>query len=360
MQDFISNGAGNSRFLKSNISSSTTLEQLIAMLNAGTFPFDLNGVNAAGVAQLGDALNKANLLPDDLCEALGISTDSVPKDALEKITQRLQLHVMMFRTSCVWTAPMNLVGDAHVLVFGAGGGSITNTYGGGGGGHMVEADVTLTPGAAYNVVIGAGGISGGQMDGGASSFAGLTAAGGKGGSSTGKGGDGGSGGGARYSSAAPSANGGNGSYGGGGGAVGTGTPGTGGVYGGNGGGGSIQPQPGYRPSLPDPYFELLSNLAAADFSAGAGNNNTYGGGGGGFCAKGGTPAKYGNYLNGAAGGGGYGGEGSPYGGGGGFFCEGGSQGPASGGSYGYSGAAACAGGDGIVVVFLRTKGGIAA
>lgn len=82
MKDSIINGTGNSRYLRSSIPEGTTVEQMVSMLRAGTFPVDFNGINAAGWQQIGDALNKANLLSDVTCDALGIAHTSVVNDAL--------------------------------------------------------------------------------------------------------------------------------------------------------------------------------------------------------------------------------------------------------------------------------------
>lgn len=81
MKDIEIKGTGNSRFMKSNISPSTTLAQLVEMLNNGTFPFDLNGINPAGINALGDALNKANLFPDGVATALGLNPADNPQVA---------------------------------------------------------------------------------------------------------------------------------------------------------------------------------------------------------------------------------------------------------------------------------------
>lgn len=64
MQDFISKGNGNSRFLKSSLPTGTTWEDALAHLKNGDFPIDLNGINMDGITQLGTPLNKANLLSD--------------------------------------------------------------------------------------------------------------------------------------------------------------------------------------------------------------------------------------------------------------------------------------------------------
>lgn len=70
MRDSIIKNTGNSRYLKSAISASATWEQFRAALIAGTLPIDLNGINTAGWQQVGDALNKANLLSDATVGAL--------------------------------------------------------------------------------------------------------------------------------------------------------------------------------------------------------------------------------------------------------------------------------------------------
>lgn len=90
MTDGIIKGTGNSRYLKSVANALTlypTHESLMEALAAGTLPIDLNGINPAGWTTQGMALNKANLLTDALCNALGISTASTPTQAMEKLRQ---------------------------------------------------------------------------------------------------------------------------------------------------------------------------------------------------------------------------------------------------------------------------------
>lgn len=61
MENLVPLGTGNSRFMKSNIPASTTLAQLIQMLNNGTFPYDIGPLNSAGISQQGTPLNKDTL-----------------------------------------------------------------------------------------------------------------------------------------------------------------------------------------------------------------------------------------------------------------------------------------------------------
>lgn len=82
MKDFVSLGNGNSRYMKSAISSTATWEQVRDLLRAGTFPFDLNGVNLSGVTDAGTPLNKNTLFDaenDTLYELTG--DDAVPNEA---------------------------------------------------------------------------------------------------------------------------------------------------------------------------------------------------------------------------------------------------------------------------------------
>lgn len=88
MQDGIIAGNGNSRYLKT-VAAALSLypdyESFMAALIAGTFPIDLNGINAGGWTQQGTPLNKANLFSDSTASALGLTASNTPNDALEKI-----------------------------------------------------------------------------------------------------------------------------------------------------------------------------------------------------------------------------------------------------------------------------------
>ena len=90
MQDGIIAGNGNSRYLKT-VAAALSLypkyEDFIAALIAGTFPIDLNGINASGWVQQGTPLNKANLFSDTTASSLGLSAANSPNDALAKLKQ---------------------------------------------------------------------------------------------------------------------------------------------------------------------------------------------------------------------------------------------------------------------------------
>lgn len=90
MKDGILKGTGNSRYLKTvedALARYPRYEDFAAALIAGTFPFDLNGVNPAGWTQQGTALNKGTLLKDSTAENLGLTpaADATPAEVLEAL-----------------------------------------------------------------------------------------------------------------------------------------------------------------------------------------------------------------------------------------------------------------------------------
>lgn len=107
MKDLIPLGTGNSRFMKSGISPNTTYQQLLAMLINGTFPFDFNGINPEGISQMGSAYSVANVLPEDVCSALGIPTTSEPKDAFAQLQANIGAITNIIVASRVGTGASN-------------------------------------------------------------------------------------------------------------------------------------------------------------------------------------------------------------------------------------------------------------
>lgn len=104
MKDSVILGTGNSRYLKSAIPAGTSWESALAMLIAGTFPIDFNGINEAGFTQVGTPLSKANLLKDATAEALGLTSEAVPDDALNAAILRLgSLDAAVFDHAAVYT-----------------------------------------------------------------------------------------------------------------------------------------------------------------------------------------------------------------------------------------------------------------
>lgn len=170
MRDSIIKNTGNSRYLKSAISAATTWEQFRAALIAGTLPIDLNGINSAGWQQVGDALNKANLLPDGVVTAFGLPGNNPQvKDGIS----RLPWHKIREWTkagSYTWTAPDLFGGQGYTIgVMVIGGGASGGAYvmngldegyigaDGGPSGYSSYATIKVTPGVTYNIVVGAGG-----------------------------------------------------------------------------------------------------------------------------------------------------------------------------------------------------------
>lgn len=93
MENLVPLGTGNSRFMKSNIQASTTLAQLIQMLNNGTFPYDIGPLNPAGISQQGTPLNKATLLKDATAALFGFGVDALPDDMFNALAHTGDLHV---------------------------------------------------------------------------------------------------------------------------------------------------------------------------------------------------------------------------------------------------------------------------
>ena len=75
MQDLITKGTGNSRFLKSVENFKAlypTYDAFVNALVAGNLPVDFNGLNPAGIEQVGTPINTSSLLTDATAEYLGL------------------------------------------------------------------------------------------------------------------------------------------------------------------------------------------------------------------------------------------------------------------------------------------------
>lgn len=72
--------------MKSNIPASTTLAQLVQMLNNGTFPYDIGPLNPAGISQQGTPLNKATLFSDQTMAKYPSGIED-PDGAFEKLAE---------------------------------------------------------------------------------------------------------------------------------------------------------------------------------------------------------------------------------------------------------------------------------
>lgn len=90
MRNSIANGNGDSRYMKSAIPEDITHEELVALLRKGTFPFDFNGINRDGFAQLGQGLTKENLLDDNTETTIwGNAADRTVNQALYKLAMSI-------------------------------------------------------------------------------------------------------------------------------------------------------------------------------------------------------------------------------------------------------------------------------
>lgn len=93
MIDSVLKGTGNSRFLKSAVPAGTSWADALAMLQAGTFPVDFNGINTEGFQQIGTPLNKANLLKDATAAQIGLPPSTTPDGMFRAFGNTGELHV---------------------------------------------------------------------------------------------------------------------------------------------------------------------------------------------------------------------------------------------------------------------------
>lgn len=93
MIDSVLKGTGNSRFLKSAVPAGTSWADALAMLQAGTFPIDFNGINTEGFQQVGTPLNKANLLKDATAAQIGLPPSTTPDGMFRALVNTGELHV---------------------------------------------------------------------------------------------------------------------------------------------------------------------------------------------------------------------------------------------------------------------------
>ena len=98
MENLVPLGTGNSRLMKSNIPSNTTLAQLIQMWNNGTFPYDIGPLNSAGISQQGTPLNKDTLLKDATAALYGLTNTAVPDDALNILSKAVTMQAVTENT----------------------------------------------------------------------------------------------------------------------------------------------------------------------------------------------------------------------------------------------------------------------
>lgn len=94
MQDSITKGEGNSRYLKTVsdfLTKHPSYETFVDAFVAGTLPVDLNGINPEGWAQLGTPLDKANLLTDATAALVGLGPEATPNEMFAALAGRIVL-----------------------------------------------------------------------------------------------------------------------------------------------------------------------------------------------------------------------------------------------------------------------------
>lgn len=113
MIDSVLKGTGNSRFLKSAVPAGTSWADALAMLQAGTFPIDFNGINTEGFQQVGTPLNKANLLKDATAAQIGLPPSTTPDGMFQALGNTGDLHV--WRKTVVTKEPVPEVPGSYTL-----------------------------------------------------------------------------------------------------------------------------------------------------------------------------------------------------------------------------------------------------
>lgn len=114
MIDSVLKGTGNSRFLKSAVPAGTSWADALAMLQAGTFPIDFNGINTDGFQQVGTPLNKANLLKDATAAQIGLPPSTTPDGMLQALGNTGELHVWRKTVTTAQEIPAGYtLGDAE-------------------------------------------------------------------------------------------------------------------------------------------------------------------------------------------------------------------------------------------------------
>lgn len=102
MQDTISKNTGNSRYLASVPNFLTlypTYEAFAQALINRELPIDLGPLNPAGCQQIGDNLNKANLLKDSTAALYGKPATATPDDILVKINELFKTQLVVLTGS---------------------------------------------------------------------------------------------------------------------------------------------------------------------------------------------------------------------------------------------------------------------
>lgn len=155
MIDSVLKGTGNSRFLKSAVPVGTSWADALAMLQAGTFPIDFNGINTEGFQQVGTPLNKANLLKDATAAQIGLPPSTTPDGMFQALGNTGELHVWRKTVTTAQEIPAGYtLGEATAVILTASAAADygwASYYAGTGVSVNDAGDVTLTGAKSYDV-----------------------------------------------------------------------------------------------------------------------------------------------------------------------------------------------------------------
>ena len=124
MQDMVIKGTGNSRFLKS-VENFKELypdyNSFVEALVAGTLPVDFNGLNPAGITQMGTPYAKSEVLADETAALFGLDGTAVPDDVLRAIINGFtMLGPLVFDQNNSVTSVMSELASATILAYAKG------------------------------------------------------------------------------------------------------------------------------------------------------------------------------------------------------------------------------------------------
>ena len=151
MIDSVLKGTGNSRFLKSAVPAGTSWADALAMLQAGTFPIDFNGINTEGFQQVGTPLNKANLLKDATAAQIGLPPSTTPDGMFQALGNTGELHVWRKTVTTAQEIPAGYTlgsGTSLTLV------KSTQRYGQGSTYWVPATSISVNDGGAINEITG--------------------------------------------------------------------------------------------------------------------------------------------------------------------------------------------------------------
>jgi hypothetical protein len=133
---------------------------LTAVAYSGTAGATNTGSGGGGASGTGNGAT-ANTMGDSGAGGSGIVIVKYRRTPRQiSSTSNTAVVVQKFTVSNTWTAPTGVTQVEALVVAGGGGGGAPGGSGGGAGGLLYNSAITVTPGTAYNVLVGAGGVGG--------------------------------------------------------------------------------------------------------------------------------------------------------------------------------------------------------